>query len=76
MLFTTPSRPHRVDRTFAASAPNQLRVADVTYLPTVQGWLYLACVTDVFSRMVIGWSMASHRTPAAFEAAHTVSTAA
>jgi putative transposase len=30
-------------------------------VPTVQGWLYLACVTDVFSRMVIGWSMASHR---------------
>ncbi len=33
----------------------------MTYVPTVQGWLYLACVTDVFSRMVIGWSMASHR---------------
>ena len=30
-------------------------------MPTVQGWLYLACVTDVFSPMVIGWSMASHR---------------
>ena len=44
-----------------ATAPNQLWVADVTYVPTVQGWLYLACVTDVFRRMVIGWSMASHR---------------
>jgi putative transposase len=33
----------------------------VTYVPTVQGWLYLACVPDVFSRLVIGWSMASHR---------------
>jgi hypothetical protein len=53
--------PDRVDRTFVAPAPNQLWVADVTYVPTVQGWLYLACVTDVFSRMVIGWSMASHR---------------
>ena len=51
----------RVDRKFVATAPNQLWVADVTYVPTVQGWLYLACVTDVFSRMVIGWSMASHR---------------
>jgi len=40
---------------------NQLWVADVTYVPTVQGWLYLACVTDVFRRMVLGWSMASHR---------------
>lgn len=53
--------PDRVDRKFVASAPNQLWVADVTYVPTVQGWLYLACVTDLFSRMVIGWSMASHR---------------
>lgn len=53
--------PDRVDRKFVATEPNQLWVADVTYVPTVQGWLYLACVTDVFSRMVIGWSMASHR---------------
>jgi putative transposase len=51
----------RVDRNFVATAPNQLWVADVTYVPTLQGWLYLACVTDVFSRMVIGWAMASHR---------------
>ncbi len=53
--------PDRVDRKFVATAPNQLWVADVTSVLTVQGWLYLACVTDVFSRMVIGWSMASHR---------------
>lgn len=53
--------PDRVDRDFTATAPNQLWVADVTYVPTVQGWLYLACVTDVFSRMILGWSMASHR---------------
>ena len=53
--------PDRVDRKFVATRPNQLWVADVTYVPTVQGWLYLACVTDVFSRMVLGWSMASHR---------------
>jgi len=53
--------PDLVDRNFTATAPNQLWVADVTYVPTVQGWLYLACVTDVFSRMILGWSMASHR---------------
>jgi putative transposase len=53
--------PDLVDRKFVATAPNQLWVADVTYVPTVQGWLYLACVTDVFSRRVLGWSMASHR---------------
>jgi putative transposase len=53
--------PDLVDRRFTATAPNQLWVADVTYVPTVQGWLYLACVTDVYSRLVLGWSMASHR---------------
>ena len=53
--------PDLVDRQFRADAPNQLWVADVTYVPTVEGWLYLACVTDVFSRLVAGWSMASHR---------------
>ena len=53
--------PDLVDRNFTATAPNQLWVADVTYVPTVQGWLYLACVTDVYSRMILGWSMASHR---------------
>ena len=53
--------PDLVDRQFVATAPNQLWVAVVTYVPTVQGWLYLACVTDVFSRMVLSWSMASHR---------------
>ena len=58
---TADLAPDLVDRQFTATAPNQLWVADVTYVPTVQGWLYLACVTDVFSRMVLGWSMASHR---------------
>jgi putative transposase len=53
--------PDLVDRKFVAACPNQLWVADVTYVPTVQGWLYLACVTDVFSRLVVGWSMASQR---------------
>ncbi len=53
--------PDLVGRAFTATAPNQLWVADVTYVPTLVGWLYLACVTDVFSRMIIGWSMASHR---------------
>jgi putative transposase len=58
---TAQAAPDLVDRKFVATAPNQLWVADVTYVPTVQGWLYLACVTDVFSRLVLGWSMASHR---------------
>ena len=37
------------------------KVADVTYVPTVQGWLYLATVLDVFSRRVVGWSIDAHR---------------
>jgi putative transposase len=55
--------PDRVERQFSASAPNQLWVADVTYVPTVQGWLYLTCVTDVFSRMVLGWSCCEKGAP-------------
>lgn len=50
-----------VNRSFTATAPNQLWVADVTYVPTTVGWLYLAVVLEVFSRMVLGWSMAGHR---------------
>jgi putative transposase len=49
-----------VRRAFTASAPNRLWVADITYLPTWQGFLYLAVVLDVFSRRVVGWAMADH----------------
>jgi putative transposase len=49
-----------VDRTFLAAAPNRLWVADITYLRTWQGWLYLVAVQDVFSRRIVGWSMADH----------------
>jgi putative transposase len=53
--------PDLLERDFTASAPNQKWVADVTYVPTVAGWLYLAVVLDVFSRRIIGWSMDTHR---------------
>jgi putative transposase len=46
-----------VGRDFAPSAPNQLWVADIKYIPTAAGWLYLAAVIDCFSRRVVGWSM-------------------
>lgn len=49
-----------VQRQFTASEPDRLWVADITYLPTWQGFLYLAVVVDAFSRRVVGWSMASH----------------
>ena len=44
----------------AADAPNRLWVADITYVPTLVGFLYLAIVLDVFSRRVVGWAMATH----------------
>jgi len=49
-----------VKREFAAANPNVLWVADITYLPTWDGWLYLAAVQDTFSRRIVGWSMAEH----------------
>lgn len=52
--------PDRVDRRFEASGPNQLWVADITYIPTWSGFLYLAVVLDVWSRRVVGWAMATH----------------
>ena len=52
--------PDRVKRRFEADAPNRLWVADITYVPTLAGFLYLAIVLDVFSRRVVGWAMAGH----------------
>jgi putative transposase len=49
-----------VDRAFLAQSPNRLWVADITYLRTWEGWLYLVAVQDVFSRRIVGWSMADH----------------
>jgi putative transposase len=51
--------PDLVDRTFTADAPNVLWVADITYVPTWAGFLYLAVVLDVFSRRIVGWSMST-----------------
>jgi putative transposase len=49
-----------VQRQFRPTAPNVLWVADITYLRTWEGWLYLAAVQDAFSRRIVGWSMADH----------------
>lgn len=51
--------PDLVDRAFTADAPNVLWVADITYVPTWMGFLYLAVVLDVFSRRIVGWSMST-----------------
>ena len=52
--------PDLVDRDFTATGPDLLWVADVTYIPTWAGFLYLAVVVDVWSRRVVGWSMTTH----------------
>jgi putative transposase len=52
--------PDLVDRNFVASKPNQLWVADITFVPTASGFLYLAVVLDAWSRKIVGWSMANH----------------
>ena len=52
--------PDLVDRNFTADRPNQLWVADITFVPTAAGFLYLAVVLDAWSRRIVGWSMANH----------------
>ena len=52
-----PVAPNILDQDFSADALNQKWVCDITYLWTGEGWLYLAVVLDLFSRMVIGWAM-------------------
>ena len=54
------SAPDLVDRDFTADAPDELWVADITYIPTQSGFLYLAVVLDAWSRKIVGWKMASH----------------
>ena len=61
--------PDLVKHRFQAQAPNRLPVADITYVPTWAGFVFLAVVLDVFSRRIVGWSMADHlRTELVLEA--------
>jgi putative transposase len=62
-VVTTDSRhghavaPNVLAREFAATAPNQKWLADLTYVPTAEGWLYLALILDLYSRKFVGWAM-------------------
>ena len=49
--------PNRLARNFTAQAPNQIWLADLTYISTGEGWLYLAAILDVYTRKIVGWSM-------------------
>jgi putative transposase len=56
-----PVVPNLLDRDFSAPAPNTKWVTDITGVWTAEGWLYVAIVLDLFSRLVVGWAMAAHR---------------
>jgi transposase InsO family protein len=55
-----PIAPNLIERNFVAAAPNRIWLADITYVETDQGWLYLAAVMDLYSRRIVGWSMQDH----------------
>ena len=57
-----PVAPNVLDRQFEASRPDQKWTADITYIPTAEGWLYLAVVMDLYTRMIVGWSMDARMT--------------
>ncbi|MFW0696939.1 IS3 family transposase, partial [Aliarcobacter butzleri] len=54
---TLPIAPNYVNRYFYSSSTDKVYVGDITYIPTKEGWLYLAVVIDIYSRKVVGWSM-------------------
>jgi putative transposase len=54
-----PVAPNILNREFTATEPNQKWVTDITYIPTMHGWLYLAVILDLYSRAVVGWSMSA-----------------
>jgi transposase InsO family protein len=61
--------PDLVQRDFTAPAPGLKLVGDITYIPTREGWVYLATVIDCFSKMVVGWAMADHYKTSLIQAA-------
>jgi putative transposase len=54
-----PVAPNLLDRQFAPGVPDQAWVCDITYIATAEGWLYLACVLDIGTRRIVGWSMSA-----------------
>jgi putative transposase len=55
-----PVAPNRLAQNFAAERPNRVWLADITYVPTSEGWLYLAVVLDLCTRKIVGWAMRDH----------------
>ena len=59
-----PVAPNLLKRDFVAEQPNQKWLTDITYIPTLEGWLYLAAVLDLYSRRIVGWAMSGRMTSA------------
>lgn len=59
---TLPVAPNLLRQNFMATAPNQKWVGDITYLWTTEGWVYLAVIIDLYSRLVVGWAMSERMT--------------
>lgn len=57
-----PVYPNLLDQNFKVGGPGEVWVSDITYIPTKQGWLYLAIVMDLYSRRIIGWAMSGRMT--------------
>ena len=55
-----PVAPNLLDQNFFADRPNRVWLADITYIATRQGWLYLAVILDLLTRQVVGWAMRDH----------------
>jgi len=59
---TLPVAPNRLDQNFVTDRPDQVWTADITYLATAEGWLYLAVVLDLYTRQIVGWAMRERMT--------------
>ncbi len=66
--------PNRLNREFSSPAPNRKWVGDITYVETAEGWLYLACVLDLYSRRVVGWAMGAQMDASLVQAAWNMAT--
>ena len=64
-----PVAPNTLNRQFSAETSDSVWCADITYLPTAAGWVYLAAIIDIATRMIVGWSMANHMRTELVEAA-------
>lgn len=55
-----PVAPNLLEQNFQAAEPNRIWLGDITYIPTGEGWLYLAAVLDLATRKIVGWAMRDH----------------